>query len=720
MNFDYNERTQSKNIVLSALWKHKFGIALFTVATVLVLLPFLYSIQPVYKASASIVLKANANKSINIESILGIPGRLSKQRVATEISIIRSKVVAKRVVLELGLHRRLNFLPPEQESIWASFIDKISFEESEMLDADDPEEGIAQAVEIVRGHLQAKIKKGSHVVLLRYDSHNPELAAEIVNKVVDTYININIEAGAQSNRKTSDFIARKLESLRSKLESSERELQDFKEKNQLIDAQGVKGLSNSQLTAVSTQLLEARSKRSDAEAVFLQVKRARSQGIEALQRIPVILNDIAVQTYRQEVNTTKRKLAELKGRYGPKHPKMIQANADFNAASRNLRNQIEAVVNSIGKDYESARINESRLKREMNLTKAEIQSIDQKQHQLNILTREVEANKKLYDELLAKGKKTDVAAEVHTNIANVLDYADVPKEPYKPKILNYVAIIALLSSMLGIIISWLIEVLDNRINDLSELEDKVDVPVYGIVPDIKTKSKEVFSALNLMHSEENLMFSESMRTLRTGLLLSNIDHDQKIVLVTSSAPGEGKSTTAMSLAVAMSKASNVLLIDADLRRPSIAKMLELEASQKGLSQFVANNVKISEAVYKIPGNNLSVLPAGVIPPNPLELISSKKFEEAINSLKSAFDHILIDSPPVLAVSDAMVLAKYVNTLLYVVRAESTSYLAVNRGLNRLATVGTAPAMGVVLNRTNLKSKDKSYEYYGYHEYAGAD
>lgn len=316
---------------------------------------------------------------------------------------------------------------------------------------------------------------------------------------------------------------------------------------------------------------------------------------------------------------------------------------------------------------------------------------------------------------LKRLKETSETGDLQKANARVVDPAEIPVLPVKPKKTRIVGIATFLGLLLGVGLAFLLEQLDNTVKRAADIEDRLHLPLLGLLPHLKLGKRE--SPLSYSRGHKKSFFAESIRTVRTSVLLSGLDDPYKVIVVTSSVPGEGKSTVAMNLADSLGDMHKVLLIDADLRRPTVATVWGLDRKALGLSEFVSQTAKLSECVHQLDERNVFVMPSGMVPPNPLELLSSKRFKDALDTLGKTFDHIIIDSAPALAVSDALVLSRNASGAIYVVKADSTPYPVAQDGIKRLKQYGVH-LIGAVLNDVPQKKK-KGYGYGRYDSYGGS-
>ena len=414
----------------------------------------------------------------------------------------------------------------------------------------------------------------------------------------------------------------------------------------------------------------------------------------------------------------ERRLSDAAKRYGPEHPRMIQAKAELDAAKENTRKQVEIVVAGLAKEYDQARANESAVERALAQSKADIQGINRKEFQLGVLEREVLQNRNLYDMFVNRLKETSATGDLQTTIARVIDPATVALAAICPESKSEFSNRRGLRLYSRRMLALLLDRLTNTLNSTSDVESRLGVPALGVLQKIKGFTKKGFVSELAFFNDTQSTFAEAVRTVRTSVLMSSLDDPHKVVVITSSVPEEGKTTLSFNLACALGQVKKVLLVDGDLRRPKIGKLVGRDSKLPGLADLVAGQAQVSQCVFFDERAGIHILPAGTVPPNPLELLSSKRFEDVITKLKEAFDIVLIDSAPLQLVSDAQVLSQFATSVIYVVKADSTPYQVAQNGLKKLRRVN-ASILGVVLNQLDLEKAEKYYgEYSGYRSYRG--
>src|SRR6185369_6587648 len=370
------------------------------------------------------------------------------------------------------------------------------------------------------------------------------------------------------------------------------------------------------------------------------------------------------------------------------------------------------------KEYEVARANESAVERALAQSKADIQGFNRKEFQLGVLEREVQQNRNLYDMFVNRLKETSAAGDLQSTIARVVDPATTPASPFAPDKQQIVLVTAIATLVVAALMALLLDRLTNALNSTADVEGRLGVSALGVLQKIKGFSKKGFVSELAFFNDTQSTFAEAVRTVRTSVLMSSLDEPHKVVVITSSVPEEGKTTLSFNLACALGQVKKVLLVDGDLRRPKIGRLVGRDSKYMGLADLVAGQAQVSQTLFFDERAGIHILPSGTVPPNPLELLSSRRFSEVINRLKDTFDIVVIDSAPLQLVSDAQVLSQFASCVIYVVKADATPYQVAQNGLKKLRRVN-APILGVVLNQLDLEKAEKYYgEYSGYRSYRG--
>ncbi|MDD5035707.1 MAG: polysaccharide biosynthesis tyrosine autokinase [Methylococcaceae bacterium] len=702
--------------VIRQHWRGIVGLA-FMISLVTALI--VWSMTPIYQATASLFIESKQSKVVSIEDIYAADTSRTEY-LQSQFEILKSRELAKRVIEKLNLpeHPEFKEKPQSERFDWRKWLpielpQNPEATETESASALSPSEKLIPAFQ---KRLTIAPVRNTQLVNISFESTDPELAMHAVNALGEAYIESNVEAKLQVTKQATDWIASRLEGLKTNLAQSERNLQDFLEKQNLVNLEGVFTLASKEVGAATEKLVEIRQTRAEAENVKRQIEALGNDLPRKVDSIPEIYADPVVQQMTQKLAELRGTESELSKRYGPYHPKIIGIHSEIESIEDSLRKQVSSLVEGVTNRYEVAQSNEAALQASIEMNKSEIQDISRKQAQFRELQREIESNKNLYEMFFNRLKETKEAGDLQPANARFVDRAFRPAAPVKPKKTLSVVLAFVASLIVGVMLAFLIEQLDNSFKDAGDLEKKLGVPLLGLLPLIKPERKgEALNLGDLFLREGQSSFGEAIRTIRTGVLLSGLDLQHKVIAVTSSQAGEGKTTLVLNLAFALAQMQKVLLIDADMRRPSIAKILGFNSRSPGLSDLLAHTSGAEICIQKFERGKLDVICAGAIPPNPLEMLSSQRFSDFIKEYESSYDVVLIDSPPVQAVSDGLMIAKVVNTLIYVVKAESTPVRAAKDGLGRLYKAH-APVCGVVLNHLDTEKASKYGDYYGAYYY----
>lgn len=704
-----NDVAEELNLLDYWLLIRKYIKQILGLAFIVTLLAALVAFQmtPIYRSTALILIENAKSKALTLSDLYDIQGSAGQESFNSQVQILKSRPIAEIVIKKLELTKNPAFNPPKESSWFTS----------------DPE-GTPAELEVRQFHallehfsndLTIEPVLKSQIVKISFDSPDRELAAQVANAVAEAYIENDLEARSQMTQRANIWLTQRMEGLRKKLEESEKALQQYREQENIIDSKGVVlSGSGKQLEEISTNLIAARQRLAEAESAYNQVKDHGVYSIDRLESLPAVLKNTSVQQMKSAESIAARKLNELLSRYTREHPKVIAAESELKSAREAVKREVDAVINGITKDYELARANVAATTRSLDLIKGDIQSLTRKEFQLSVLQRETESNKQLYDLFVNRAKETDVASNLQSTAGRIVDPAVVTAVPLKPKKKLIVAIAFVLGLLAGIALVFVLDYLDNTLHNVPDIERRLGVDVLGAVQ-VLEKTDEIQHAARAFLRDPNSLFAESIRTLRTSVLLSSIDDPHRVVMVTSTLPGEGKTTIAINLAFSLGQMKKVLLVDGDMRRPSLAKSLGGLEGVRGLVDYLADEATLEQCIQPTESQNVFALTAGKQLNSPLELLSSQRFGDAITQVKEMFDVVIIDCPPLKPVSDSLVIAGYVNAVLYVVKADSTPHQLINAAIRRLNDIG-APLLGVILNQLDHKKSDRYGQYSYQYEY----
>ena len=694
-----------------AIARNKWRILALVVLVGLIATLYAQSLAPVYRSTATLLVEGSRTKGVSAEELYVSYTGSTRDYYLTQFEIIKSREFAERLVRVMALTKHPEFTRRQTPQPWYAGL----------LPGPPPSDAAAAAtgpeiedsvIDSVMARTSLRPVRNTQLVKISFDSFDPELAARIPNTLATIYIVADLEARTEAARRSAEFLVNQSADLKAKLADSERALQQYREREKIVEAKGVSlaGASR-QLEDLSSSLTEARRKRADLEAAYEQVNAARQgKSAEPLDTLPVVLRHPLVQRAKDTESEAERRLTDASKRYGPDHPRMVAAQAEMKAAQENLKRQANTAAQGLAKEYELARANETASERALARTKGDIQSYNRKEFELQSLERDVAANRQLFETLMQRSKEAR-AGDMQSPIGRIVDEARPAKGPFGPNKQLIVQLWGLAALLAGVTLALLIERLNNRVKASHEVESKLGVRAVGVLP--VTRAEPDVPLERMFRESNQNAFSESIRTIRSSVLLSGLQSPRKVVLLTSSVPDEGKTTLASNLAFAFAQVKKTLLIEADMRRPKLGRVLGDDGSRPGLSDLVAGNADAGKCIFEVEGSNLHVMLAGRVPPNPLELISSPQFAVLMETLKAQYEVIVVDSPPVQLVSDAVMLAQMATSVLFVVRADTTPYPIARHALSRLHRVD-APVLGAVLNQIDLEKADNYYgEYSGY-------
>ena len=555
--------------------------------------------------------------------------------------------------------------------------------------------------------------RNTRIVEIRYTSTDPAFAAEAANAVAAAYIQQNMEFKLNTSKEAGDFLAERLAEQRSAVEASERELQNFKEANGAVSiADGTSSIFVQRLTDLNAALIKAKTERITKQSLYNQLTSMQAAG--TLDTFPAVLANDYIQGLKTNLAGLQREQAQLKERYGPNHPEWTKIESAVQTASAKLTAEIGKVVEGVNSEYRAALAQEQSLQGALNAQKTEALGQNKMSVTYQVLQREADSNREIYESLLSRTKETGISGERRATNVRVVDRAEVPRGAISPNVRRDMTLAFLAAMVCGIGLAFGFEHLDNRIKTPQELKATLGIAFLGMVPRIGDEKNAPKNPLLGDGVPQN--FSEAFKSVRTNVLFSSADEGLRSLVITSAGPGEGKSVVASNLAIAMAQAGQrVLLIDGDMRRPRVHEIFSI-SQEPGLSNVLAGNARTTEAIRKTTTAGLWLMPAGHIPPNPAELLGSKRYGDFIGSLSLHFDWVIIDTPPVMVVADGSICANQATGVVFVVGADHTTRQTARAAVEQL-DAANARLIGSVLNRVDLVRNPYYYSAYYRKDYA---
>lgn len=708
---------------IKTLWFNKWRIAFLALGVTVLTSVWVMQVPSEYQATATLLIETEEAKAVSIEEVYGLDGS-KKEYLTTQFEILKSDNLAQQVIDELELAKVPEF-NPELIETEPGILDNIKSFVKGLVSNQDEGKSVSkerQAYLTKQGILsQFKLRlliepvRNTQLVKISFESQDPELAAKVANALGNAYIDSHMSAKMAMTNSALNWLQERSENVARDLQAAELELLAFRNSEQIVDLEdGVQSMNSSTIKNLNDRYLATRTKRLELENAIKQLNNLETGEMKALRDLNVLNDSPVIQNLRKAELAAETKLTELDQTYGPKHPKMIAANAELKQIRDKLDNQLQTEVNDLDGQLRALRESERQIQDQLNQAEGKFLSASEKEAQYRKLKANVERLAELNDLIVTRFKEMDITSDFNSANARFTDEAQPPIVPIKPKRTLIVAGAMVFSVFVGCGLVLLLAALNNTFTNSDEVEDELHLRFLGLVPKIKLKRGQNLP-LDTYFDKKQKQFTESIRTLRTSFMLSHINTPRTTTLVTSSIPGEGKSTTAVNFAFSLSQMNKVLLIDADLRRPSLAKRFGLPGYQPGLSNYLTGSNEFAECIYHDQESGIDLLPAGQFTHNSLELLSTKKFSAMLDQLKNKYERIIIDSAPCQAVSDALVLSKIADNTLFVIKSDSTKKDLVKNAVSRLNEAG-AKIDGVILNRVDVNSKTS--QYYGYYDYYG--
>lgn len=694
--------------------KRRSSVLTFFSVIVIVVTIGTLTTTPVYRATTRVLIDREYKNLAEIKEIYYDP--YSEDYYQTQYELIKSTATAIRVVKNLNLEQNPDFntaLKKTEIGLFRSFLAGIRniFSSGSKTEKNEIMDNATVLARKIQGGLKVEPVKNSRIVNISYEYPEPRLAAAIADGIANAYVEQVLDIKMGTARQAVEWMTRKIEEQKKKLEESQQALQAYMKDKDIVELENKEAVTPLKLQNLSYQLIQAEAKRREAEALYNQVKGLGNNTSEALT-VPAIAGDPVIQALRTEEIKLEKDIIEMSKKFGEKHPQMVRLKEDLRAVREKITSEVKRAIQAIKNDYELAKAKETSLRHQFAQGKGEALALSEKAIQYGVLKREVESNQQMYEALLKRVKETSIIEEVKPFNISIIDRAEIPKSPVKPRKLLNILLSIIVGIFGGVGIAFFLEYLDNTFKTPDDVEEKLSVPLLGVIPFVKVSELQDKKVELLTHLEQKSNLSEAYRSLRTSILLSSVEPIKSIV-ITSPLESEGKTTTAVNLAISLAQLDKmVLLVDADLRKPKLHAVFGLD-NATGLSNFLTRQV-IKEIIRESGIPNLSVITSGPIPPNSSELLSSKRMREFIDLVKEKFDIVIFDAAPLITVTDASILSTLVDGTVMVVRSGKTTFDVAKRGVKLLKDINSR-ILGSVLN--GLDTTREGYEYlYPYYSY----
>ena len=703
------DRLSQLGVYWSIISKHRWTIATFALIVTVLAAIVSFKATLIYEATARLAIAADTPQIRSLNDLYQqIP--TDDAFIGTQIQALQSDNLALRTIEQLGLAGNPAFAPSRSHRSSSP--------------SGSPAVSMDALLGLFQGSLRVEPVRDSHVVKVSFRSTNPELAAKVANALANNFIEYNVRQKYDATRQASGWMEQQLDELKFKVEKSQQAMVDYERQNVIVNVSDKQNVIEQRLADVTRDFTNAQSERLQKESLYELAKSNTSQvGVVAQNELLVLLDGKYADLRTQYIDAL--------GQYGPNYPKVERLRSQVNETQSQMDKERGRVVERVRNDYLAALGRERLLSGAVAKEKVEVGKLSQLMIEHNILKREFDTNQQLYDSLLQRLKDATVSAGLRATNIHVLDAARPPTEPIGPQKLRNIAVALIVGLVMGVSFAFVREALDTSVKTAEEAERLIHAAALAIIPFERAlprwwalpssgendKSRSESAALALLRRPSSTL-GESFQSLLTSVLLSTASHPPQALLITSSRAGEGKTTTALNLAISFAlRGDAVLLIDADLRRPGIGEALRL-SNKKGLSSFLAGVHSLEEVLGQFTSvSNLWILPSGPPSPNPAQLLSSSAMESLVSDMRERFKFLIIDSPPILPVTDAMILSRLVDGVILVLESGATPRGAVTRARRMMEHVG-ARILGVVLNKVDAR-RDGYYGYYGYDGYYSA-
>ena len=721
---------------LRVIQRHRWTVITVFAIIVITVVIHAFTATPIYESTTRLIIDKENPNVVSIQEVMAIDAS-GTDYYQTQYKIIESRTVAREVIRRLHLDKSEEFFPKPKDDLISnlkrSIQETIAFWKDSITsllrtgDESIPKtlEGFEPNSPLVDDFI-SKIEvspiRNSRLVDVNFQAKDPVLAATIVNTLANAYIDQNLEIKLRAVQDAVKWLHNRIQEEGNKVEKAEQALLRYKEKHSIVTdfSSDVENITAQKLAQLNTQVVEVESERVEAETRYKQAM-ALSNTPDMVDSIPEVLNnELILQIKSMEVELYKR-MSELSKRYGQKHPQMVAIESELKTLNKRKTQEVNRVINSLKNEYRVILAKENSLKAALAKQKKDSLELNQKAIEYGVLRREAESARHMYELLIKRFKETSLTEDMKTGNIRIIDRAEVPEDPVKPKKKLNVFLAIILGLFTGIGLAFFFEYLDNTIKTPEDVKQHLNIPYLGLIPLFSTENKGILKddtsrelvTVNYPRSTA----SESYRGIRTSILFSSAETVPQVILITGVGPQEGKTITTANLAVTMAQAdSKIVILDCDMRRANVHKVFGT-ANDHGISNLLVGNSNMREAIHHTRIPNLDVIPCGPIPPNPSELLGSTRMKTLLNSLRKHYAHILIDSPPSIAVTDAVVLSKSVDGVILVIRAGYTAKEIIKSGIAQFGAVGTH-ILGAVLNGVDMSRDRYHYQYYYY--YYGKD
>ena len=700
------------HVLLSRKWT--VLAVLFTV----VIGTLIYSLRqtPVYRATTSIQIDREDPNILTFKGVYEIEST-TDDSLQTQFKILESRALARSVIEDLGL-QKTGSIKPQQPGIFAQYMEMFKGSDGKAKPGQPEPDSVRPYIESYLNSLTVTPVRQARLVNVSFDSEDPDLAARIINSHARHFAERNLQFKWDATQQASEFLREQLTGLKANLEKAEDQLQAYSRANEILFTVDGRNTAEQKLEQLEAQFTKAQSDRFDKESYQRVVEGGNPD------TLPQLMNNAFIANLSSRLAELQQQDSESAVMYSEEYPRRQRIRGQIEQIKKSIEDEKTRIVRTVSSEFKAAAERERLALAALVGQRRLVNKTNQEIIQYSILKREVETSRLIYDGLTTRLKEAQVSAGLRASNIRIVDRAETPMAPISPrKTLNMIA--GLFAGLfLGVGLAFVQEQLDNSIKLPEEATKFLKVPALGLIPRLGAntglysyyssnkpqKPDEQAKVELITHSAPSSAVAEAYRSMRTSLMLSFADRAPRSIVVTSAVPSEGKTVTAVNTAISLTQmGSRVVLVDADMRKPRVHTIFDLQP-QQGLSSFLTGTASLKDVIHETEVPNLFLLPCGIIPPNPGELILSTRFRQLMGVLEQYFDFVVLDSPPLTNVSDAQILASSSDAVILVIKSGATSRHLVKRAVARLRESRTRIA-GIVLNDMNLGSRNSYYSYY---------
>ncbi len=712
------------------VFKHKWKVLSIAFLVTLGTAIHLSSLVPMYQATAVLLIEQSKTKVVSIENVYSADYG-SQSYMQTQIELMKSRHLVEEVVRQEHLDlapefnpkgqkkpRRWlpeNWIPKWLQAYLPPIPDADPVAEAKPANPEADEARFASLVDTVNGRISIATVRNSQLVNLSFVSESPELAAKVATTVAQVYIDQMLEARLKMTQSAGNWLMKRLEGLRHGLEDSERRLQEYRSSASMLGSTEEESMETQLLSSLNTKLMQARSQRTESQVRYERFQALMEEYKDKLEELPLKDNPM-VDNLLKEASKVSLQLSELSGRYGEKHPQMIRAKTEFEDIKKKIHQEVSRAIAASKHEYAIAVLQENKADQQLTEQKERLQEYQKKAFALGNMERDVQANRQLYELFQKRFKETGVSEGMEPENARIVDPAKPPRASFTPDKRKTLTMALVVGLVFGILLAVLLESMDRTIQNPEDLELSIGLPILATLPKLLAAARRPISPEGMMINQPRSPYAEAIRAIRTSLILS-LDRPPQVITVTSSTPQEGKTTVSINLARAFHlSGERVLLIEADMRKPRMNLYFNLEL-EGNINQLLAdlnrwNDDGDAAPVLATTGppsaeeiqavrqeitqarDGIHLLICQTHQTNPSEALASKKWQRIMAVVRQEYQRIIIDSPPVLAVADPLVLSALADATLMVARVHQSQRQAFEESVASLSQVG-ARLMGVV-------------------------